>query len=233
MTTSGGKLDQHNESQRTREEEEQDGPADALVDSEHGGIVSHVSQRSRTLIASFTSPEGVAGRMVAFGLHTVGIYICAVHVSPWLVGRWFAWFMPIMRISTARNAGDWYLQHLELMTIIPALVAGHVIARQRDSVATLAWAVPSLVLAYRMLLYPGPSSVLVAISRSAVRYFFEIEKVMPSMRYATGSDPVRVLAQMMITAPFYAGVAYSFGAWTAKRGLIVKLLSFTREAERG
>ena len=164
-------------------------------------------------------------------MHTVTIYIFAVHVSPWLVGRWFAWVMPMLQISTVTPAADWYLQHLELVSIFPAVVAGYLVVRQPDSVAPWAWSIPAVVLAYKMLQYQPPSSVLVGTSMSAFRYFFEIERVMPTMRYATPSDPVRVLVQMTITAPFYAGVAYSLGAWVSKRRLLVKLFSFGKPEE--
>jgi hypothetical protein len=39
--------------------------------------------------------------------------------------------------------------------------------------------------------------------------------------------PVRVLAQMTITAPFYAGVGYSLGAWITQQRLITKLCRLT------
>lgn len=39
---------------------------------------------------------------------------------------------------------------------------------------------------------------------------------MPTFADPLASDPVRVFAQMFVTAPFYAGVAYSFGAMVEK-----------------
>ncbi len=182
-------------------------------------------------VTHHTSVESLVGRVPAFAMHTATIYIFAVHVSPWLVGRWFAWIMPILQISTVTAAADWYLQHLELVSILPALAVGYVVARRPDSVATWAWGIPAVVLAYKMLQYQTPSAVFVGAPMSAFRYFFEIERVMPTMRYATPSDPVRVLAQMTITASFYAGVAYSFGAWVSKRELLTKLFSFRKPEE--
>jgi hypothetical protein len=183
---------------------------------------------SMAVMASHGSPEKLVGRVPVFGLHTIAVYACATHISPWLVGRWFAWFMPMLGISTVTPAANWYLQHLELVSIIPALVAGYLVVRQPDSVATWAWGIPAVVLVYKMLRYQAPSSVLFGTSMSAVRYFFEIERTMPTMRYTTPSDPIRVLAQMSITAPFYAGVAYSFGAWVSKQDLLRKLFSFQK-----
>lgn len=148
--------------------------------------------------------ESLVGRVPAFAMHTLTVYILAVHVSPWLVGRWYAWIIPLLQVSTVTPAADWYLQHLELVSILPALVAGYFVACRPGSVATWAWTVPTAMLTYKMLQYQAPSSVLGG-SLSAVNYFFEIERVMPTMRYVTPGDPLRVLAQMTITAPFYAG----------------------------
>ena len=156
------------------------------------------------------------------GLHTIAVYSCAVELSPWLVGRWSAWVAPSLGISTLTPAGDLYLQHLELATILPALIAGYLAARRPISVAVWAWCAPAAVLAYKMLQYHGPSSVLIPTSSSAFKYFFGIQPVMPTMLNLTATDPVRVLAQMTITAPFYAGVAYSLGALASKRNLLTK-----------
>lgn len=179
-------------------------------------------------LKGYVSPEALVGRLGAFGLHTLAVYVCAVHLSPWLVGRWFAWGAHVLQISVATLPGDWYLQHLALASIVPAVLAGYIAARQPGSVATWAWGIPTLVLAYGMLRYHATSSVLIGSSMSAARYYFDIEQTMPTMMNPTASDPVRVLAQMTVTASFYAGVAYSLGAWSAKRKLITKLFGFAK-----
>lgn len=61
-----------------------------------------------------------------FLLNTFVVYACAVRLSPFLVGRWFAWVTPVAGVPTGVLPTDWYLQHLELVTIIPALVAGYI-----------------------------------------------------------------------------------------------------------
>ena len=76
------------------------------------------------------------------------------------------------RMSSSTAPGDWYLRHLELMSIVPALVAGYVTARGRDSVATWAWIVPLIALFYEMFRFHAPSSVLTGASMSTFRYFF-------------------------------------------------------------
>jgi hypothetical protein len=178
-----------------------------------------------------------------FLLNSIVVYACAVRLSPVLVGRWFAWVVPIVGFPSGIPPTDWYLQHLELVTIIPALVAGYVdlgrflpaivgklIGQWRsDSAAIWAWIVPCAVLFYRMLAFHAPSSVLYSSSMSAFRYFFEIQQVMPTFSNPLASDPVRVWAQMSVTAPFYSGIAYSLGAIAWRYQLLQAV--FTHKSE--
>jgi hypothetical protein len=68
-------------------------------------------------------------------------------------------------------------------------------------------------------------------SMSAFRYFFEIQPVMPTFATLFTTDVVRIAAQMMVTAPFYAGIAYSLGAIVARHQILVKLFSFEKPEE--
>ena len=168
-----------------------------------------------------------------FLLNTFVVYGCAVRLSPFLVGRWFAWVTPVAGVPTGILPTDWYLQHLELVTIIPALVAGYIdlgrflpvlvgkeIGQWRSgSAAMWAWIIPCAVLLHGMLIFHAPSSVLVGSSMSAFKYFFKIQTVMPTFKNLT-SDPTRVLDQMIVTAPFYASVAYSLGAFAWRHRLL-------------
>jgi hypothetical protein len=180
------------------------------------------------------------GLISAFALHTFLVYMLAMHISSILVGRWFAWVLPAAQLHISVSPRDWYLQHLELVTIVPALVAGYInVARfiptivggqereaRREPAAIWAWVVPSLILAYRMVQYHPTTSVLSTSSMSALRYFFEIEREMPRFTNVLIGDPVRVLAQMSVTAPFYAGIAYSLGALSSENQVLKKLFAF-------
>jgi len=182
------------------------------------------------------------GSLVALGIHTFVVYACALHLSPWLVYHWFGWVAPMLQISSSTPATDWYLQHLEMMTIVPALVLGHVNVIRffhptirsyfgSGSAAAWAWAVPVIVLGYKMLLYDASSSVLYGTSMSAIGYFLDIQKVMPTRSNFLTSDPIRVLAQMTVTAPFYAGIAYSLGGLASKHRLLAKFFTSERRDE--
>jgi hypothetical protein len=194
---------------------------------------------------SIAVPEPKApwfGPLPAFALHTAIVYTCALHISMFLVGRWFAWVAPILQISSSVPPLDWYLQHFELVITVPAIIAGYinvvrfvpaVVGRpiwdnRFDSAVPWAWSIPTLVLLYRMLQYEPPSSVLFGTSMTAIKYFFDIQKVMPTWANPLASDPVRVAAQMFVTAPFYAGVAYSLGALLSMHELLTKLFTFEK-----
>lgn len=185
------------------------------------------------------------GYLVAFIFHTYVAYTCAMYLSQWLVFHWFGWIAPILQMSISIPATDWYLQHFELVTILPALVVGYLNVAQffpakvrgymheerSGSIAPWAWSVPTIALLYRMLMFHPPSSVLFGTSMTALRYFFEIQKVMPTLANPLVSDPIRVWAQMTITAPFYAGLAYSLGALVSKHQLLTKLFTFEKPGE--
>jgi hypothetical protein len=183
--------------------------------------------------------------LVAFPIDILIVYTFALHVSGSLVSRWFAWIAPLLQNSTGIRPADWYLQHLELVTIVPALVAGYInvgrfvpaiIGRpvnenRSASAAIWAWTVPTIILIYKMLRYHPPSSVLFDSSMSAFRYFLEIQTVMPTFANMYSGDVARVAMQMTVTAPFYAGVAYSLGALAARHQVLVKLFSFERQEQ--
>jgi hypothetical protein len=89
------------------------------------------------------------------------------------------------------------------------------------------------VILYKMLEYHAPSSsVLYGNSTTAaLKYFFAIQTVMPTFRNRLASDPIRVLAQMTMTGPFYAGVAYSLGALLRKHRPLTKIFVFEKPDE--
>lgn len=199
------------------------------------------------------SPEPTAidkksglGYFAGFMLHTYVAYTCAMHLSQWLVFHWFRWVMPILDVSSRIPATDWYLQHFESMTILPALAMGYLnVARFLPNTirnfmheghhltGTWAWIFPTLVLSYRMLEYHPPSSVLLGSSMTAVKYFFDIVKVSPTFQNPFASDPIRTWAQISVTGPFYAGASYSLGALASKYKVVEKLFTFEKHDEAG
>jgi hypothetical protein len=163
-----------------------------------------------------------ASSIGAFALHTAAAEMCAVNLSPWLVYHWFGWVLPLAGISITTLGTDYYLQHLEIMSIVPALIVGYFAARYFPRLALAAWMVPTVILSYRLWTFVDPhASVLLASNPSArFSYYFNIVPVMPTLRDLYRSDPIRVAQQMLIVAPFYSGIAYSVGAFMSQQRIL-------------
>jgi uncharacterized membrane-anchored protein YitT (DUF2179 family) len=170
----------------------------------------------------FPGTPGIV-RAVLFGAHTIAAYCCAWYVAPWLVFFWFVRILPILGISAQKPYMDWYLQHLALMTVSVDLVAGYVAARFISARAALwVWAIPVLVMGYKMLVFESSHSVLIGNSMSAFRYYFEI---VPELPQKTNLFVLtRLLRQLAVTAPFYSGVGYGLGALAVERRVFERLL---------
>jgi hypothetical protein len=143
--------------------------------------------------------------VAALALHTAAVYVSTPEVSLWMVGHWIGWIAQPFRRSIDIPVAGWYLQHLVVFTVLPAAILGYVrVARflpstlrerigpsRADGAALWSSAIPTLVLAYRMLVYHAqPPSVLYGSSISAMKYFFDIQQIVPTWMHPLGSDPV-------------------------------------------
>jgi hypothetical protein len=135
--------------------------------------------------------------------------------------------------STIIPPGDYFLQHFELITTIPALVAGYIMARYFPKLATCAWLFPTTILAYKLLTFTDPYvSVLFASSSNRFAYFFTIQPNMPTLALDFGGvDVERVAQQAFVVGPFYSGLAYSLGAFAEKYQIAEKF--FTHHSTTG
>lgn len=161
-----------------------------------------------------------------FALHAAAAAICGIHFGPWLLSRWYAWVLPLTGRSNQVPTGDAYFQNFELVSIVPAVIVGYLLARRFRRFAAYAWVLPTLVLVYKLLMFTEPSVSVLASSSSMTRfeYFFVIQRKMPTfIRGFGGVDPIRVALQMTVIAPFYSGLAYSVGALAGKRNLLDRI----------
>jgi hypothetical protein len=190
----------------------------ALRDDFSASDVEEMSHR-----ASFVLPwEAAIG---AFALHTAAAGLCAFHLGPWLLGRWFAWVVPLAGSSIHIWPGDYWMQHFESVSIVPAMVIGYILSRYVPRMSLLPWVVPSTVLAERLLAFTVPAaSVLSAHSLSRFQYFFDIQRSMPRWSAdLVGNDVVRVAEQIGVVAPFYGALGYTLGALAQRYGVLDKL----------
>jgi len=159
----------------------------------------------------------------SFALHTTAALLCC----PWFLSRWFVWLFLMLGISPTQ--ADFWLQHLELLSIIPAIAVGYLISRYFEKLATWAWVLPTIILSYKLLNFTDPQiSVLAPNPWSRFSYYFVILRYAPTFYDLGGSDPVRVVEQMTVIAPFYSGIAYSLGAVMQKYKSLERLISSLR-----
>jgi hypothetical protein len=157
-----------------------------------------------------------------FALHTAAAALCALHLGPWLLSRWYVWMLPLTGRTIHIPTGNDHLQNFELVSIVPALVLGYLLARRFGRFAAYAWVLPTVVLAYKLLTFTEPYASVLAASSSMTRfeYLFVIHRSIPTFTPGFGgTDPIRVAVQMTVVAPFYSGLAYSVGALAGKRNL--------------
>jgi len=178
-----------------------------------------------------------------FLLDTFLVYQCAWRVPVMLVKIWLAWFAPIFGTPSTMAPVDWHLRYRALMTVIisliacyidlgrflPAIVGKPIAGRRSKAPGTWVWIVPTAVLLWNMLQVRAPSSVL-GPSIPAFRYVFDIY-ALSFFRSPLAGDWTHVRAQMLVTAPFYAGIAYSFGALAWKHSLLPTLFGFEEHVE--
>jgi hypothetical protein len=80
-------------------------------------------------------------------------YESAIHFSPWMVYHYFRWCSWIFHCSSTIPPGDWYLQHLVSVTVVPASLLGFAAGWRRDNFGILAWIIPTVILLVHMVRY--------------------------------------------------------------------------------
>jgi len=133
-----------------------------------------------------------------FALHTTVAAICGIRFGPWLLSRWFTWIVPLTGMAYHAPTGNDWLQHFELTSMVAALLVGYILARRFRGMATWAWILPTVVLAYKLLTFTEPySSVLAPHSSTRLSYFFVIQRSAPTFTAGFGGvDPIRVAEQI-------------------------------------
>ena len=198
----------------------------------------------RWLLGKHNSPENVellarrAGfawivnsALGPFAVHTTAAAVCGLHLGAWLLSRWYLWLMPLSGMRKHVPTGNDWLQHFELTSIVPALVAGYFLSRHWRRFASYAWLVPTIILAYKLLTLTEPQGSVFAPAHRSIRweYFFVIQRTMPTLTPGFGGvDPVRVAEQLIVIAPFYSGIAYSAGAIARSHDLLKKIFGNSR-----
>lgn len=160
-----------------------------------------------------------------FALHLLAVYALALAISPLLLGFFYRHIATQIEQGTSIPELQYYFAHLFLATFVPAIAAGYLNFRYRHAAALWIWLVPTAILVYKLLTLQPPS-VFNGRWSGVFAYFFSSDWSVPTSAqeaFSSNLQGMRVyIAQTNYSAPFYAGAAYSIGAfarkhWTAKR----------------
>jgi hypothetical protein len=101
----------------------------------------------------------------------------------------------------------------------------YVVCRYFRKLATWAWTLPTIVLSYKLLTFIDPqASIFVFQPLSRFLYYFVTLRLAPTFTDLRGSDPIRLVQQMTVVAPFYSGVAYSIGALLEDHKMLERII---------
>jgi hypothetical protein len=134
--------------------------------------------------------------------------------------------------SPAVSLDQFLMSNLLAFSFLPAFFASFLInIRLRHRVACFVWIVPVSILAYNFLFRSAtiyPTIPLESELRPALHHWFGGGFNINS-RESYMHDFYRVYSQFRVTAPAYAGLAYSGGAWLAIKIRIPRLENFLQK----
>lgn len=160
-----------------------------------------------------------------FLLHLAAVYAIVKFCTAWLAGWTRGTFLPLVGQPTTSSGFEFLFSHLFVFSSIPAFAAGLANARFKHKVAEFVWLVPAVILTYKFLTFPTVSVLLQSQSSAPFHQYFGGGFSIPDFRDShefwtvvrSNPDILRGMAQLDITAPFYAGVAYSLATWIDRR----------------
>lgn len=127
---------------------------------------------------------------------------------------------------------QFFFNHIFALSFVPSFAAGLVNARFKHKAAWFVWIVPAVILAYKLVTFTAPSVFHSGSESARHQYFaggFSIADYHNWREFwalvGSSSDMSRGVAQVRITAPFYAGVGYSLAAWIGQRAALSDKIS--------
>lgn len=181
---------------------------------------------------ALNKPPGQASRLrqvLRYLLHLSAVYVIVNTTTMWLAGRVHDWVLPLLH---QRSPSESYLQfaftHLFVFSLFPAAVVAFAYAQwYPHRVALFVWIIPLLLLVYKFITFP--SSAFESHSAAAFHEYFADKFLIPEVHsyrelfeVVSSGDAQRGMQQFRFTAPFYAAVGYSIGAWIGIHRVIPK-----------
>ena len=189
---------------------------------------------SSPLRGSPLSKRGFTSEVIYFSIHIVVIYAIATYGSVFL-GSWiYHHVFPSFGIRPG-TVTEFEATHLFLLNAAIALPAGFFNYRSRHIGAFWVWLIPMAILGFQIFTYHNSLSIFSSNRwTTAFNYYFsssnlrigEIAHDYSNMRSMLDNyDFFRFIEQYRFTAPFYAGIAYSFGAFISNQRFRSHLLN--------
>jgi hypothetical protein len=163
-------------------------------------------------------------QLLWFLLHLTAVYVIVKFCTPWLAGWTRGTLLPLLQHPTSSGSFEFFFSHILAFSFIPAFSFGVINARWKYRPAQFVWLVPAVILAYKFATFPA-ESVLQSQFSAAWHQYFAGGFLIPEFKdwsdfwsiVGSNADMTRGMAQLNFTAPFYAAVGYSAGAWTGHR----------------
>jgi len=166
-------------------------------------------------------PAGVFRQTVRFALHLVAVYLIVQFLTMWVAGRVHDVFLPfVLQHQPTVSYFQFAFTHLFAFSFFPAVVVGFMYSEWfRHRVALMVWIVPLAVLAYKFATFP--SSLFQNHLTVAFHEYFAAGFMIPEFHsyrelfelVGPNPDTLRGMQQLHYTAPVYAAIGYSLGAW--------------------
>ncbi|HJT00101.1 MAG TPA: hypothetical protein VJ756_13500 [Terriglobales bacterium] len=182
-------------------------------------------------LALTAKPAGILRQGVRFVLHLMAVYLIVQFLTMWVAGRVHDFVLPfVLQHQPTVSSFQFAFSHLFAFSFFPAVAVGFMYSEWfRHHVALLIWIVPFVVLAYKFASFP--SSLFQNHFAVAFHEYFASGFMIPKFHSyhelfeAVGENPdmARGMQQLHYTAPVYAGLGYSLGAWLPIRFRFHKL----------
>ena len=163
-------------------------------------------------IADSTKPASAARLWGLYALNLAAVYGVVYTTTLGLALRVYK-VLPLFRPETPL---EFVFSNLFLFSFFPALLVGFAYAQwYPHRVALFVWAIPFVILAYQFLTFPTPLDP--GDFRAPFHEYFGggffIPQVHSYRELFALDDMRRGMLQLTVTAPVYAGVGYSIGAF--------------------
>jgi hypothetical protein len=174
-------------------------------------------------------PTGWRRQLVRYLLHLWLVYALLRFAADPL-DSWIHSFLSLIWPQLRTLGLDQFLMsNLLAFSIIPAFLVAFIInVRIRHRAACYVWIVPVAILAFNLIFHSAtiyPTIPLESDVRPALHYWFG-GGFNINDRAAYMQEVSRVYYQFKVTAPAYAGISYSIGAWLAIKLRVPKLKCF-------